>query len=225
MSFNRLPYDICSYKHELAESVGEGMYRLGTPPNACEPCHAADPRIKLQSQGVSISRNTALIDIDSELLGITRNLSSCPDKKYAPTADNSFHCGAQTGNVVRGCQDFAKLCVDNKDMIHFSDCFTPSEDTRLSNPPCTLRGTGWNRWEWLCRNPQERVEVPYDFEINSRIVAKDNHRPCLPKPVSSYNVWPQPEDKPICENIVPVCMVPTNPPSVQWRNVNEIAQY
>ena len=73
MSFNRLPYDICSYKHELAESVGTGMYQLGTPPNNCEPCHASDPRIKLQSQGVSISRNTALIDIDSELMGITRN--------------------------------------------------------------------------------------------------------------------------------------------------------
>ena len=152
MSFNRLPYDICSYKHELAESVGEGMYRLGTPPNACEPCHAADPRIKLQSQGVSISRNTALIDIDSELLGITRNLSSCPDKKYAPTADNSFHCGAKQWEMLLEVVKILLNYVDNKDMIHFSDCFTPSEDTRLSNPPCTLRGTGWNRWEWLCRN-------------------------------------------------------------------------
>ena len=78
------------YKHELAESVGTGMYQL-EPPNNCEPCHASDSRIKLQSQGVSISRNTALIDIDSELMGITRNLPSGPDKKYIPTSDNSFH--------------------------------------------------------------------------------------------------------------------------------------
>ena len=91
MSFNRLPYDICSYKHELAESVGEGMYRLGTPPNSCEPCHTADPRIKLQSQGVSISRNTALIDIDSELKRINHYDDKCFYDNYKVNP-SSFKC-------------------------------------------------------------------------------------------------------------------------------------
>ena len=36
---------------------------------------------------------------------------------------------------------------------------------------------------------------------------------------------PSPDNKPICENIVPVCMVPTNPPSVQWRSINEVSKY
>ena len=38
---------------------------------------------------------------------------------------------------------------DQKELISFDNCFKGSEDTRLSNPPCNLRGTGWNRWEWL----------------------------------------------------------------------------
>ena len=60
------------------------------------------------------------------------------------------------------------------------------EDTRLSNPPCTLRGTGWNRWEWLCQDPQEELR-PFDFNISNRIAAKDAHRPCIPIPISFNN--------------------------------------
>ena len=32
MSFNRLNYDTCAYKHNLAETVGPGEYQLKTPP-------------------------------------------------------------------------------------------------------------------------------------------------------------------------------------------------
>jgi len=224
MSFNRLPYDTCSYKHNLAETVGPGVYQLLTPPNNCEPCLPNDPYIRLQRQGVSLSKNTPLVDIDSELIGISRNLSDCPELKYLPSKNNQSYCGAHSNKVV-GCQKNAKVCVDNTNVINFKDCFKPTEDTRLSNPPCTLRGTGWNRWEWLCRNPQERIEVPFDFEINSTIVAKDNHRPCIPNPLDQTNALPTPEDKPYCETIVPVCMVPTDPPSVHWQHNENVSKY
>ena len=40
----------------------------------------------------------------------------------------------------------------------FKECDMPTaEETRQSNPPCNLRGTGWNRWEWLCKNPQKHI--------------------------------------------------------------------
>lgn len=224
MSFNRLPYDTCSYKHNLAETVGPGVYQLTTPPNACEPCHPNDPYVRLQRTGVSLSKNTPIIDVDSELIGINRNLSDCPELKYLPSKDGSIYCGASSNKVV-GCQKNAKVCLDMKNKVHFSDCFTPTEDTRLSNPPATLRGTGWNRWEWLCRNPQDRVEVPFDYKIDSVIVAKDNHRPCIPSPLDQSSALPTPSDKPYCETIVPVCMVPTNPPSTQWQTSENLSQY
>jgi hypothetical protein len=225
MSFNRLPYDTCAYKQVLAETVGPGVYQLSTPPNTCDPCHTTDPYIRLQSSGASISRNTPLVDIDSELLGITRNLTECPERKYLPDINADGLCGANIGGSV-GCQKSAKLCVDHtKNPIRYNNCFESTEDTRLSNPPCTLRGTGWNRWEWLCQNPQDKVEIPYDFEISSRTLAKDNHRPCIPRPLDQYAVYPEESDEPICDNIVKVCGVPTGPPSVQWRNTDEIRQY
>src|SRR3989344_6626966 len=104
MSFNRLPYDKCSYEYELAYTSGQGMYQIGTPDNLCQPCHPSDPYIRLQSQGVSISKNSYLIDIDSELIGITRNLSNCPDRQYIPNGDSSFQCGGQAGGILKGCQ-------------------------------------------------------------------------------------------------------------------------
>ena len=226
MSYNRSIYDLCSYKYELAQSIGEGVYQLTRPDNACKPCISANPWLMPQTQGVSISRNTSLIDIDSELIGISRNLSGCPDRKYIPDNTASFQCGAQTGNV-RGpsCRPTDKLCIDNTQVIDAKDCGLWTEDTRLSNPPCTLRGTGWNRWEWLCRNPQDRVVEPFDFQINTKIVSKDNHRPYLPTPFGQFNVYPVPNEKPICETIVPVCQVPTMPPSVSWQHEGVIVNY
>ena len=70
MSFNRLNYDTCSYKHVLSESVGPGEYQIGTPPISCEPCFPKDPSYRLQRQGASVSGQQRMIDVDSELLNI-----------------------------------------------------------------------------------------------------------------------------------------------------------
>ena len=222
MSFNRLAYDTCSYKQVLAESISPGVYQINKPPVSCEPCYPDDPRIRLQSRGASVSETTSLIDVDSEMLGITRKNSRCPENKYLSHSQASHNCGAQTGSVGKECN--GSVCLDYNP-IHFGNCFKPVEDTRLSNPPCTLRGTGWNRWEWLCQDPQERVEIPFDYQIHSRTVVKDNHRPCIPNPLDQYSSWPVPDNKPICENIVRTCGVPTGPPSVQWRSADEIRRY
>ena len=225
MSFNRSPYDVCSYKYQLAESIGPGVYQLVRPDNQTVPILPKDPRYIAQSSGVSISKNTSLIDIDSELLGLSRNLSDCPERKYLPDNNASGQCGAQTGRVRNGCQSFAKLCVDNSQVMNFGDNGLWTEDTRLSNPPATLRGTGFNRWENLPIDPQERVTQEFDFNINTKILSKVNHRPCIPNPLNQFNVYPNPNNVPICETIVPVCQAPTNPPSVSWQREEIIARY
>ena len=218
-------YDVCSYKYQLAQEIGPGMYQLMRPDNQSVPVLPKDPRYIAQSSGVSVSKNTALIDIDSELIGLSRNLTRCPDRQYMPNNNASFNCGAQTGKVRNGCQPFEKVCVDNTEILKFADNGLWSEDTKLSNPPSTLRGTGWSRFEWLPADPQERVLHEFDYEINTKLLSKDNHRPCLPKPIDQYNVYPRPSNTPICETIVPVHMVPTNPPSVNWQREDIISQY
>jgi hypothetical protein len=226
MSSNRLSYDLCSYKQVLGETTGPGFYQLNTPPVSCKPCHPTDPRVRLQSGGVALNQNTNLIDIDSELIGIGRNLTSCSSKKYLPNNINNSFGEEKDSN---GCQKNAKVCIDEtKEPILFDECFKPSVDTRLNNPPCNLRGTGWNRWEWLCKNPQANLEEPYDLRINSRLLSKDNHRPCIPKPIDQFLAHPEYNEEEVCEKITPLentCAVPTSPPSVQWQSLNNIQRY
>ena len=109
--------------------------------------------------------------------------------------------------------------------MNFTDCGLTTDDSRLSNPPSTLRGTGFNRWEALPFNPQERVTQPFDFQINSKLLSKDNHRPCVPRPIEQTLVNPVYNNTPICETIVPVCQVPTMPASVSWQREGIIANY
>jgi hypothetical protein len=226
MASCRNSLDVCSYKYQLAQEIGPGLYQLTRPDNQSVPVLPKDPRFIAQSSGVSISKNTSLIDIDSELIGISRNLTRCPDRKYMPDGNASFNCGAQTGKVRNGCQPFDKVCVDNSEFLKFADNGLFSEDTRLSSPASTLRGTGWNwPFQWLPADPQERVTEEFDFQINSKLLSKDNHRPCLPRPINQYNVYPTPSNTPICESIIAVQTAYTSPPSVSWQREDIIANY
>jgi len=226
MASCRNSLDVCSYKYQLAQEIGPGVYQLTRPDNQVIPVLPRDPRFIAQTSGVSISKNTSLIDIDSELIGISRNLTRCPDRKYMPDGNASFQCGAQTGKVRNGCQPFDKVCVDNTEVLKFVDNGLWTEDTKLSNPPCTLRGTGFGgRWDWLPADPQERVLHEFDYEINTKLLSKDNHRPCLPNPLDQYNVYPRPSNTPICETLVSVQQVPTNPPSTSWAREGIISKF
>jgi hypothetical protein len=209
MSFSSLKYDNNAYKQVLAESVGPLQYQLGTP-QQCEECLSTDPSIRLQRAGASTDLKHAMVDVNSELLNITRKLSNDPAKKYVPKEDKS-------GNL---CSETPKY--------NPRDCGNvKTEYTLLSNPPCNLRGTGINRWEWLCQDPQANVITPYYFGTDTKQLAKDLHRPCVPHPFNDRNVRPT-GDVPVPaedEEMMSADMVPTGPPSVSWANLESIKKY
>jgi hypothetical protein len=130
---------------------------LNTPLLKSDDCFYDDPYIRMDKTGVSVCTDKELIDVDSELMGLNVKNTKCPSKKFQ--ANSESYC-KQT--VLKSCPSLS------------------SEDTRLSNPPCTLRGTGWNRWEWLCENPQNAAILPFETNVNYRMIVKDNHRPCIP---------------------------------------------
>ena len=165
MSFNRLNYDRDAYQQELKQSVGQGNYVLATPVSDCKACFPPD-NLSTHDMNSSVCLNRSLVDVSSELLGLNRKLSRAPGEKYLPDAS---YCQSAS---LKDCN-----------ALH-------TEDTRLSNPPITLRGTGWNRWEWLCRDPQKKALVPFDHNIANRIVAKDNHRPYIQRPIDQSAALP-----------------------------------
>ena len=231
MSFNRLNYDTQAYQQNITQSTGIGNYRIEKPRINCDQCYPYSPSIRLQHQGNSIDSTIHLIDVDSELLGLCKKNSKDINKNYSPCCPESVCTSGQVcgQGVVGLCKKNGKamsrgMRANDNNLKHWKDCFIPSEDCRLSNPSCNLRGTGYNRWEWLCLDPQDRIEVPFDYNISNRIIVKDNHRPCIPKPVDPTPLLPTGGNLP-CEKIENTCGVFTNPPSVNWRRKSEIKNY
>jgi hypothetical protein len=144
-----------------------GEYMMKTPiQEDTKGCFFPNPYIRLDKFGGSLCENN-LIDVDSELLGLNVKATKCPANKFTPSKE--------------------PFC----NMVNMKECdFLSPEDTKISNPPCTLKGTGWNRWEWLCENPQNNVLIPFETGINNRIVVKDNHRPCIPTPLDVSDSLP-----------------------------------
>ena len=218
MSFNRLGYDTDAYKQQLNESVGPMDYMLNVP-TPCNTCYPENPAITLQKSGASTvgGSNFINVDVESELKGQTRNASNCPLEKFMPNCKQP-------------------------NLVHYKDCLIPSEDTRTSNPPCNLRGTGWNRWEWLCINPQDKVafdntpngRLPFDSDISTTTMIKDNHRPCLPVPLDQRLALPENggnfvnEDPLSCDqvncSVEKLWEVPTSAP-VNYRDPNISVNY
>jgi hypothetical protein len=207
MSFTGLKYDTQAFAHDLRESSGILDYKMNTPLQ-CEECLSGDPSVRVQRAGASTSSSTSMVDIDSELMNITRKLSHVPEEKYLPKFDNE-------GSIIT---------EEPKD--HKKDCDLPvTEYTLLSNPSSNLRGTGWNRWEKLCEDPQVNLELPFEWNINTNILVRDNHRPCLNTPDDSTKIFPKVsgfvEEPPVYE----FDEVPTEPVSVQWQKLNNVKKY
>tara|TARA_B100001123_G_scaffold325531_1_gene365949 strand:+ start:195 stop:848 length:654 start_codon:yes stop_codon:yes gene_type:complete len=212
MSLTSLSYDCCAGKVRVNESEDIGKYYMNAPVVDCNGCYPAQPTTRLQKFGDSLSKNISLIDISSELKGITRKLSECPSKKFKP-CEKKIQYGYQ--------------CVDDQ-LENFKDCdfFTP-DNTRMSNPPSTLRGTGWNRWEWLWADPQKGafgLMYPFDTNVNVQLLAKDNHRACLPSPMDQKASWPKyqplPKVNATKEYKVPMGSLPGYSPSIHWNCCN-----
>jgi hypothetical protein len=97
MSFNRLSYDNCAYKKTVEESTGTLSYVIN--PIKYENCSKCRVEFGVVG-GTNVSHDKSkLVDIENELMNITRKNSKCPSKKYAPTCskaskdDNGLPCG------------------------------------------------------------------------------------------------------------------------------------
>ena len=52
---------------------------------------------------------------------------------------------------------------NRKGLKNAKDENVPQTFARLVDPPCTLRTTGWNRWQPLFHDPQKTFEQPFDY--------------------------------------------------------------
>lgn len=131
-------------------------YFLNPPEFNCQTAFPINPTTRIQKSGASWLAGTWKTDIESDLRGINR-------------VSDRVRCGP-------GQYDADKNVMNNIAVVNAEDVNIPMTFNRLSNPPCTLRATGVNRWDFPLRNPQETYETPFDMLIPSRSIDKEKCR-------------------------------------------------
>ena len=120
MSSNRLIYDTCEYSHRVTESVGPLEYVLN--PMQYENVNKCRVEFGIVG-GNNVSQVKGnLVDLESDLLGVTRKNSLCPSKKFMSKCAVGDPNNCQPNNIVidgPGCND--RQTIDTS-LVHLKPC-------------------------------------------------------------------------------------------------------
>lgn len=152
MSFTRFHDDPCRIKKQLQETTDIGRYMLDVPGNGIKPCFMEDPFIRLQKWGANLRTNT--INLESTLLGINNNVP-----RDCLTTQNSF---------------------PSSNSIQYPSCMPMTDQTRSTNPAWNAIDLEQNNFQYLPLNPQENICIPFQCNVNTRLVEKDNYKAVVP---------------------------------------------
>jgi hypothetical protein len=136
-------------------STYAGRYAF-VPFRNCFESFPVNSTARLQESGNGWVRGKWRTEVESDLKGIGRPPSKWREDNllYDPRTNEMNLAGYANGQDENFPQNF----------------------NRLTNPPCTLRTTGWNRWQPLFHNPQTAFETPFDHFIPSRDIDKFRFR-------------------------------------------------
>uniref|UniRef100_A0A6C0J765 Uncharacterized protein n=1 Tax=viral metagenome TaxID=1070528 RepID=A0A6C0J765_9ZZZZ len=193
-SFSRNKYDQGAYEQSIKQATNEIQYTLDPVRNdRCGPCRVTEPGF-IGKVGVSVSRNRPLVDIESELMSLDIHHTDDPSKKYKPKC---IQCGSSNDGVGNTCPKCSQQ------LNHLPVCAFNTNYTRISNPICTSREIGINRFQPLCLDPQDenRWLHPSEIGISYRMVVKDNHVPCIPVLIDQTPALPTGGGPIPCKNI------------------------
>jgi hypothetical protein len=130
-------------------------YYLNPPAANCPTTFPVNATTRIQKSGDAWVEGQWKTDVESDLKGINRlgTKIRCDNVQYNPDTN----------------------MMNNIPLTNAKDENVPMTFARLVDPPCTLRTTGWNRWQPLFHNPQETFETPFDFFIPSRDIDKEKY--------------------------------------------------
>ena len=197
-SWEKNKYDKDNYE-DVLQTNNRRINLVMENPGICAPCRVPEPGF-LGSVGVSEDPERPMIDIESDLMMLGRGNSrgfgyrpSCP-KQFMTNEGDGLPCG---GGVVKGNE----ACQPR--LRHLPECTFGQIDSRTVVPSCTLRGTGWDRFESLCMDPQNlsAIEFPGESNVNFRMTIKDLYTPCYLKPWDQTAALPKGPQNIPCQRI------------------------
>ena len=150
MAFTRFHDDPARIQKQLQESTGLGRYMLNVPGNGDSPCFMDDPFFRMQKWGGNLMTNT--INLESDLLGLTR--SSNKDE------------------IEKNC--YKKHAVGTQS-VEYPRCEPTTDQTRATHPAWMARDLEQPHWSYLFLDPQENTCFPFQNNLSTRILEKDNY--------------------------------------------------
>jgi hypothetical protein len=128
-------------------------YYLNPPEANCPVSFPVEATTRIQMSGASWPSGQWRTDVETDLKGINRFGSrvKVDSALYNPATNK----------------------LNQIPLVAAPDENVPLLFQRLTNPPCTLRATGWNRWESLPHQPQLTFETPFDIFIPTRSLDKE----------------------------------------------------
>jgi hypothetical protein len=141
-------------------------YQLNPPEANCPSMFPVEPTTRIQrNNGDAWVKGQWRTDVETDLKGINRfgNRVRCDEVLYNPETNRMNQTPLETPQ----------------------DGSFPLTFNRLTNAPCTLRATGWNRWQPLFHDPQASFEQPFDWFIPSRDLDKERCSSFPKSPTSS----------------------------------------
>ena len=151
MAFTRFNYDQCREIKKLQESTGLGRYMLNVPGNGTKPSFSADPFNRAQKWGGNLRTNT--INLESDLKGLTRNLNR-------DTLQNNY----QTKSV-------------SSSAMSYPETSPYTDQSRATHPAWEVRDAETVNWSILHFNPQENTCLPFQNNLSTRIIEKNEFHP------------------------------------------------
>lgn len=159
MSFTRFHDDPCRINKQLQESTDLGRYMLNVPGNGDKPCFMEDPYIRLQKWGANLHSNT--INLESELIGLSINKNN---------RNNTRDCINKNEHKLNNN-------VNNK-LINYPSCNPITQQSRVTNPAWLYRDLEQVKWDILPLDPQENICIPFQNNLNTRILEIDYFTTC-----------------------------------------------
>lgn len=150
MSFTRFHDDPCRVAKQLQQSTDVGRWILNVPGNGDKPAYMADPQIRIQTWGGNLMTNC--VDLESELRGVNR----------------------RANKDCLGKDEFTKFNVPTQQVSYPSNSAMYTEESRTIMPAWTARDLEQVNWYILPLNPQENTCMPFQNNLSSRILEKDN---------------------------------------------------
>ena len=159
MSFTRFHDDPCRINKQLQESTDLGRYMLNVPGNGDKPCFMEDPYIRLQKWGANLHSNT--INLESELIGLSINKNN---------RNNTRDCINKNEHKLNNNV--------NNTLINYPSCNPITQQSRVTNPAWLYRDLEQVNWDILPLDPQENICIPFQNNLNTRILEIDYFTTC-----------------------------------------------